>query len=443
MDQATFTGDVMLNDAKIGSDLEMDHSSFAKTVNGSPLTVGGALFMDHTTFTAGVNLSGVTVERLWMDHATFTGDVMLNDAKIGNSLGMNQATFTGEVFLRGAKVGSDLEMDRSSFAKTVDGQGLTAGDAFFMRDGASFKGPVILTYAKVATLLDLRGANAWTIDLSEGKAGEIQIGSLQWWCAEGKPFTGVPLAQLPLADSRWRSARCDGADVAVLPKFILRNFQVGAFQDSPDAWPPVLDLEGFRYDRLGGFGTTESTDMATRSPDEWIDWLARDRTFKNQPYTQLSTVLAKAGYRDPADDIQFAGRRREREEICKQSNQPASCAWLTTLSVVAGYGVGLHTFRVLWGVSLFTLLGAVVLSFSRKGRQHGVGWRLGASLHRLLPIISLSKEFEDFFDNRPTDLDSAHNLNRFQVGYFAVHAIVGWALGLILLAAMSGLTSKA
>ena len=97
---------------------------------------------------------------------------------------------------------------------------------------------------------------------------------------------------------------------------------------------------------------------------------------------------------------------------------------------------------MLWAVIFFTLLGAVVVSLSRNGRAHSIVWRLGASLHRLLPIVVLSKEFEDFFDNRSTDLDAARNLNRFQVGYFAVHAIAGWALGFVLLAAMSGLTSR-
>ena len=70
-------------------------------------------------------------------------------------------------------------------------------------------------------------------------------------------------------------------------------------------------------------------------------------------------------------------------------------------------------------------------------------WRLGASVHRLLPIIKLSKEFDDFFDNPSTNADWPRNLKRWQVAYFAVHAIVGWVLGLILLAAMSGLTQKA
>jgi hypothetical protein len=70
-------------------------------------------------------------------------------------------------------------------------------------------------------------------------------------------------------------------------------------------------------------------------------------------------------------------------------------------------------------------------------------WRLGASLHRLLPVVELSKEFKDFFDNpQPSNAEEPRNLNRWQTAYFAGHAIAGWVLGLFLLAAMSGLTQK-
>jgi hypothetical protein len=212
-----------------------------------------------------------------------------------------------------------------------------------------------------------------------------------------------------------------------------------------------LDLEGLRYDRLGGLQGEGSADLRRRTPEQWIDWLARDPTFSTQPYNQLSTVLTAAGRRETADVILFAGRQRERDEIWSRSHigfwqwlrhDFPSWLWLSFLSGVAGYGIGVYTFRVLWWVAGLTVLGAAVLWFSSYPRQRSVAWRLGASLHRLLPIISLSKEFEDFFDNHPTDLDSAPNLNRVQVGYFAAHAIVGWALGLILLAAMSGLTQK-
>jgi hypothetical protein len=66
-----------------------------------------------------------------------------------------------------------------------------------------------------------------------------------------------------------------------------------AFQDTADAWPPWVNLEGFHYDALGSQGGTgRRDDMRRRLPEEWGDWLARNRVFSTQPYSQLSTVLS-------------------------------------------------------------------------------------------------------------------------------------------------------
>jgi hypothetical protein len=172
---------------------------------------------------------------------------------------------------------------------------------------------------------------------------------------------------------------------------ILRNAQVGALQDSVDAWPPTLDLEGFKYDRLGGFGGEGADDMRQRPPKQWEDWLERDRTFSTQPYTQLANVLLTAGRRDTAEAIQYYGHERERAEAWKHGDWSV-WIWLTFLSGVAGYGIGNYTFRALWWVLGLTVLGAMVLWFSPYARSRGVWWRLGASLHRLLPIVELNKE---------------------------------------------------
>jgi hypothetical protein len=66
--------------------------------------------------------------------------------------------------------------------------------------------------------------------------------------------------------------------------------------------------------RLGGLHGVGSADMRRRNPEQWIDWLARDRTFSPQPYNELATVLTAAGRRDTAEAILFAGRERERDE---------------------------------------------------------------------------------------------------------------------------------
>src|SRR6516225_8811779 len=50
------------------------------------------------------------------------------------------------------------------------------------------------------------------------------------------------------------------APVGGSPSFKLRNVQVGALQDAPACWPPAIDLEGFAYGNLGGFGATDTDD---------------------------------------------------------------------------------------------------------------------------------------------------------------------------------------
>ena len=69
-------------------------------------------------------------------------------------------------------------------------------------------------------------------------------------------------------------------------------------------------------------------------------------------------------------------------------------------------------------------------------------WRFGASLHRLLPIVELNKEFKDFFDNTPPQAGEPRKLLRWQMVFFAGIALAGWVLSFFLLAAMGGLAPK-
>jgi hypothetical protein len=221
----------------------------------------------------------------------------------------------------------------------------------------------------------------------------------------------------------------------------LRNVQAGALQDSATSWPPTLDLEGFHYDRLGGLRDTGADDMRNRSAEQWSDLLRRDPTFSTQPYVQLASVLTAAGHRDAAERIQYAGRDRERQVTCARSDR-WQCVWLTSLWLVAGYGIGLYSFRVAYWVLGLTVLGALVLATSRNARACGWLWMFGASLHRLLPVIGLYKGFSNFFDNPAAAPGERRNLNRTQVAFFACLAIAGWVLGGFLIAALGGLFPK-
>jgi hypothetical protein len=499
--RATFGGELNLANAKINGNLEMDSSSFDKAITGDALTVGGLLSMrDHATFRGDLKLAGakiggdidmetssftaaflgnhfsVTGGLFMRRHATLHGPIDLVEAKIGGPVEMSNSSFGNEVNLNGANVGGSLEMNNSSFGKGVNlslakvsgnleminslftglvtAESLVEGN-LFMSD-ATFARAVSLIGAKVHGVLDLRRAVATRADLSGAVAGEFLLGGLGWWCTGGETAAGPAAGQSrasdktaathwPLGDPAWRNTDCEGKSAP--PMLILRNTHVDAFQDSPDAWPPSVDLEGFRYERLGSvLLPIGNEDMRQRSSEAWIDWIERNRTFSTQPYVQLAATLLVAGRRSTAETIQLAGRERERSETWTH-NDYYSWAWLTMLSYVAGYGIGLYTFMVLWWVGGLSILGALILLFSSNARPRwcspnatlGLLCLVGASLHRLLPIVKLSKEFEDFFDN---PMENPRNLARWQVIYFAMHAILGWFLGLILLAAMAGLTQK-
>jgi cytoskeletal protein CcmA (bactofilin family) len=377
--RATFGGDVILRGAKVDANLDMDSSTFTRTVDADRLNVAGSLFMrDHATFAGDVILRGATVGfNLDMDSSSFRKAVNANSMSVKRSLFMrDHATFGGEVSLIGAKIGSNLEMDTSSFAGAIRAAPVNVEGNLLMRNGATFGGEVTLIGAKIGGNLHLWGSTAWRVDLSGADAREFLLAGLGWSCAGGKAPTGsaarAPKAAAKpapihwqLGDPSWRNAQCDGTDRATLPSLILRNFHVDALQDSADAWPTHLDLEGFRYERLGGIGGTGRNDMRKRSPGEWNDWLQRDPTFSTQPYAQLSSVLAAAGHRDTSEAIQFAGRERERIEA-----HGITRAWLTFLSAVNGYGIGSYTVRVIRWVILLTLLGAVFLQLSPAAREH-------------------------------------------------------------------------
>jgi len=491
---ANFADEVILNGARISGALDGSESSFSKDVTASQFSTNGSLFFRNATFASDVDLTGARIgsnlevdgatfhgalrlssvevksDMFLRNHATFSGDVSLIGAKIGGQFDAeassfggalnldsaevkggvllnNHATFGGDVLLLGAKIGDDLEAQTSSFEGWLNLESVEVKSNVLLNDHATFGGDVDLVGAQIGGLLALDSAVAVSIDLSRAEIGELGLRGLRWWCVGRKLPAGVPLeaakagvepnsTEWELGNSRWHEARCDSASP---PVFTLRNAHAGALQDSTSAWPPMMDLEGFRYDRLGGLGGDGGNDMRQRSPDQWIDWIARVPVFSTQPYAQLSSVLAVAGHRDQSEDIQLAGRERERHE----AHSWTSWAWLTFLSYVAGYGIGLYTFRVGWWVLGLTIFGAVILQLSPQARERNAVWRLGASLHRLLPVIELSKEFTDFFDGLPQQEIEPKLHKRILEAYFAGHAIAGYVLGFFLLAAMGGLTQKA
>jgi hypothetical protein len=173
--------------------------------------------------------------------------------------------------------------------------------------------------------------------------------------------------------------------------------------------------------------------MRARGMDWWDDWASRDTKYIPAPYVQLAAALTNAGDRDAANEIRYFGRVRERER-----EKGWSYIWSGVLQWVVGFGIGTYTFRVLYWVLGISLLGALYLRTRVKGVREGnheIFWCFGASLDRHLPVVGINREFSDFFND-----SKRQRLTGWQSFIFSAIGIIGFVLGAILAAAVSGLT---
>ncbi|MCH9011835.1 MAG: hypothetical protein IIA68_02080 [Proteobacteria bacterium] len=339
---------------------------------------------------------------------------------MGSSLLMSGGAEFGEVILVGAKIGGQLDMSGSKFTGKLNMEAAEIGGYLLMSDG-QFDEPVSLIFATIDSGLNLSGATVASLDMTGTRVnGELHLGS------GNSPAVA------------WRENS----------RLILRNTVVEALQDREESWKGVqLELDGFTYSRLGGFGAEAGRDLASRKAQWFIDWLAKDESFSPQPYQQLASVLRAAGQTTKANAVLYAGRERERGEAQGRKRlgmTMLSFKWLvmTMLMVTIGYGLGGRYFRALWWVAGFVLLGLAILSVvpwpADIPQSKDIFWIFACSLDLLLPIVELNKEHSTFVMET---LGSAP-ATAWVKYYFYVHKIVGWVLGSFLIAGLAGLTQK-
>ena len=410
---ATFRDKVDLRGARIGRQVVMHGSVFDGIVNLDSLKAGNAVFMsDGAEFQGDVRLNLANIgAQLVMDRATFRGEVVLHGLQVEDSLFMRYgATFERQVIMRGGTVGGQFSMLGATFKRPLTLERLSVGGELFMSRKAAFMASVNILSCRIGRFLDLSDADVGVINLTGTHIdGELRLGH----------------SELP--PTHWR----DGGTM------ILRNTHAGVVQDRVggggepefDAWPRALQLDGFTYDRLGGFsGDGKKADMMGRGAKWFEQWLKRDETYSPQPYIQLASVLRGAGYANKANAVLYAGRVRERH-----NSRGTRYFGLLLLERMIGYGIGAGYFRAVgWGV-LFWALGclSVIAGWACTPAPDGftVMW---ASFDLLLPIVTLNESHYDLIDGGC--------MGRLSLAYLYLHKIIGFGLASVLVAGFAGLT---
>jgi uncharacterized protein YjbI with pentapeptide repeats len=444
--QAKFK-DVTLNSARITGNVDMDGATFDGGVNAHSMQVGGSLTMRSARYGASVSLIGARVgnniemssavfKRVDMRGANVTRNVIMEGAvfddllnvgalQVGESLfgsSMEKKTTFKSTDLSSARVTGNIILEGATVDGTLSGDGLQVGGLLDMRN-MLVNSAIKMHFAQFNRNFDIRGSTLAELDLSGSTiAGDFRLSG----------------PRRPYENTFWRTKEND------FGRLLLRNTRITNLSDAKDAWPNSgnLDIGGFRFAHLGGFdegpvrGIERSgteREMRDRGMAWWDSWVQRDPSNSPAPYELLATALIATGDREAANEIRFLGRVQQR----KTESWPS---WVLSgfLQYAAGFGIGDRTFRVLYWVLLISVAGAVYLmKCVPTARKRGAMWCFGASLNRLLPIIELNKEFTDFFND-----PKRTRLTGLQVFVFSAVGVVGWVLGAILVAAVSGLTQS-
>jgi hypothetical protein len=145
----------------------------------------------------------------------------------------------------------------------------------------------------------------------------------------------------------------------------------------------------------------------------------------------------------------------QRLGLADKPNDDRECHWgaglgLSALQLFVGHGIGAYTFRAAGWALVLAAIGTTILWFApgvlgarpvrflskakREPRQRSLLWCFGASLNHVLPLVTISQEFSDFFNDPKRE-----HLHAWQHVVFGMLALCGWALGLFVAAAFSGL----
>lgn len=207
----------------------------------------------------------------------------------------------------------------------------------------------------------------------------------------------------------------------------LTNAHLGGIRSPEriDVWPASVYFHNLSFKSFSAdFCGTNPCPHATSWYGEWLNKQAGERK-SFEPYKQLIDLLIAQGQVSEAADLGVTGHDVERADAY-QHGELIRWFLLTLYRYTVGYGYKLYW--VFFSIFFFVILGAAIFRQTPEARRRQMPIGLFYSFDLLLPIIRLR------------ELHYKIDLKGKARYYFYFHKLVGWALSLILVAALSGIT---
>jgi hypothetical protein len=385
---------IVLNGSRVEGEMRLNRVSAPDAITMEDAVIGDDLWL--TECDAGyVGLSAASVNGfVLLQQSRISNSLLLDSGSVGRSIVMDGGTrITGGFAVPGSTIKGSIYFTRSIIDGPTNLNSVTVERDVIL--GGEFTGPVDAGFARIGGSLDLTGGTFASVDL-----------------------TGARIeAELRLAAAGAIPSFAEGAELS------LRNVSTNALRDVADAWPQVLRLEGFSYQRQ--LATDDNSGAERRNPNrakELVGWLAKQEPFSPQPYAYLADVLRQSGDNETAKTILFAGKMREWAE----NAHGWSKFWLSLQFLFTGFGVHPQV-AGLW-VLVLIAVGSWAFSRDPAPELNKLTWtqRLIYSADMLLPVVHLRHYHYDI------------DLLGWPRYYLYFHKIMGYVLLTFLAAALIG-----
>jgi hypothetical protein len=436
--EAIFAGRADLSRSVTGMNLDLQEARFARAdvaVGLAAVRVEGALLLRKADAAGSVDATlarvGLDLDARGARFGTGGGELYnattlnLRGARIGGSALFEGTSFGGSAILKQAQIVGDLDLQGSSFSsetEPADLSGVNVGGTTIL-SGCRFACPVSVADGIFLDLV-VAGAGATRVAIGRLDLSRASVRrKLEFRDAVVGDFIGPGLRVEGLATIR--NTRLVGN--ADLQYAHFAGLTVEAVE-----WPTGLNavlLRGMKYSMIEAGGGRESA-------AELVRLLSRAE-YTSDAYAGLAQYLSQHGQEDTAEAVFVAQKRRERAAMGegRWGRQLTSFDWWRSLFLDGLIGYGRRPeLAFLWstafvGVGCWVFRrrdGMETVKPEEAGRSYSGAWY---SLDLFLPVVDLGVASTW----RPREG------RRLAATYARVHALLGWLLIPIGLAALTGL----
>jgi hypothetical protein len=402
-----FSGSVNFRQASFAASATFSTSTFNGSAEFGRIKVGDSAIFYKTVFEGPVVFAGASITgELVAEGAQFNNKerLMFTVMKVGGRADFNKAVFEGPVNFYMTTIASNFEANEAQFENKEQGAHFVSmkvgGDAVF--DGACFEGPADFIGTDISVNFAVKKARF------RGRTN----------------FQSMKVGGLGVFDDANFERTMD-----------VRFADFGSLSLLNVLFPKVVDgLSQLHYKYISAGSGADS--------HEALFELARSLPYNGSWYSKLEDFLLREGYRTEADKAFIEGKRREREQWKpkpKGSGWQYLCdgrwfLWLGSLILDLLVGYGRRPWQAAIPCAVLIALGCVLFSPNKMEPRNPkeaprVYNRFWYSLGLFLPFVDLQAD----------KVWKPKKDQAFLRNYLRVHALLGWILIPLVLAALTGL----